>query len=161
MLLLIEVRLDAVLETPHQDGFSSVEFTNKGANNIMPDFRRIGAVALVTTIALQLVSPKVNAQAALVVVPVGAAIVILGGISYYTWRNSVGEEMRVPVSSYPVLEDSEEEMERMGQAQQVEAVTAGTRSKAEQQCRDVAAQRGLTLKEVTHFRDNQWNCVMY
>jgi hypothetical protein len=22
------------------------------------------------------------------------------------------------------------------------------------------AQRGLTLKEVTHFRDNQWNCVM-
>jgi hypothetical protein len=73
----------------------------------MPDFRRIGAVALVTAIALQLLPPKVNAQAAAAIVPVGAAIVILGGISYYVWTNSQGVEQRVPV--YPVLEDPEDE----------------------------------------------------
>jgi Flp pilus assembly protein CpaB len=154
------MRLDAVLATPHQDGFPSVEFTNLGANNIMPDFRRIGAVALVAVFTIQLTPHRANAQAALVVVPVGAAIVVLGGIAYYTWINRQGQEELVPTSS-AILEDPEEEIERMGQAQQVETVTAGTRSKAEQQCREIAAQRGLTLKEVAHFRDNQWNCVMY
>jgi hypothetical protein len=40
----------------------------------MPDFRRIEAVALITAIALQLIPPKGKAQAAAVIVPVGAAM---------------------------------------------------------------------------------------
>jgi hypothetical protein len=117
-------------------------------------------IALITALAVtQLTPQRVNAQAA-VIVPIGAAVVILGGIAYYTWTNTLGEEMKVPVSSYPVLEDPEEEMERMGQAQQVETVIAGTRANAESKCRELAAQRGLRMKGVSHHVDNQWNCTM-
>jgi hypothetical protein len=105
--------------------------------------------------------PKAQAQGVLVI-PEAAAIIIIGGIAYYVWTNSEGlrEQVAVPSSSMPI-EDPEDEMERMGQAQQVESVTAGTQQRAEGLCRGLAQTRGLTMKEVKHFRDNQWNCVMY
>jgi hypothetical protein len=71
----------------------------------MPNFRRIGAIALAAAIAIQL-TPRANAQAA-AAIPVGAAIVVLGGIAYYVWMNSQGIEQRVPV--YSRLEDPEDE----------------------------------------------------
>lgn len=65
-------------------------------------------VALSLCLMVSSIPQKARAQAALVV-PVGAAIVIIGGIAYYTWINSQGREELVPTSSYPMLEDPEDE----------------------------------------------------
>jgi hypothetical protein len=76
----------------------------------MPNFRRIGAIALAAAIAIQLIPPQANAQGVLVI-PEAAAIVIIGGIAYYVWTNSEGlrEQVAVPSSSMPMLEDPEDE----------------------------------------------------
>jgi hypothetical protein len=82
-------------------------------------------------------------------------VVVIAGISYMVWQNSqTGEEYRMPIR------DSEEESQSMG-SPQTETVIAGTRARAEQLCRELAEQRGLTMQEVSHHVDNQWNCVMY
>jgi hypothetical protein len=77
----------------------------------MPDFRRIGAIALVTAIALQLFPPKVNAQAVFGV-PIVETIVIVGAAgavtTLYVWYvNGIRHES----STYPMLEDPEGEGE--------------------------------------------------
>lgn len=117
---------------------------------------RSSAIALITALLItQMPVQRVKAQAALVV-PTGAAIVILGGISYYVWMNSQGYEERVPV--YPVLADPEDEMERMGRPQS-ETVTAGTQARATELCEGLA--NGRTLQKVQWFESNRWECIFY
>lgn len=59
----------------------------------------------------------------------------------------------------PAMQDPEQEAERMGGAQQTEPVVAGTREKAEDQCKKLA--KGRTLKEVKWFQSNNWDCIFY
>jgi hypothetical protein len=66
-------------------------------------------LALSTVLVVQLIPLRVQAQAQAVVVPVGAAIVVILGISYYVWQ-AQGVERRVPVVD-AILEDPEDEGE--------------------------------------------------
>jgi hypothetical protein len=69
-------------------------------------FRTI--VLIVTLLLSQAPTQRVKAQAAAVVVPVGAAIVTIAGIAYYVWLNTEGIEIRMPVESGGYLEDAED-----------------------------------------------------
>lgn len=73
----------------------------------MPDFKRIGVIALATTLTIQFTPHRANAQA-VIGVPV-VETVIIGGIVYYVWQNWQGEEQRS--QTYPMLEDPEDELQ--------------------------------------------------
>jgi hypothetical protein len=119
------------------------------------------SIALITALAVAQLNPqRVNAQAAAVIVPIGAVVVILGGIAYYTWTNTLGEEMRVPVSSYPVLEDPEEEMERMNNNSQAgRVVRADNATQAHTACSRWADGRGVATPE--DLGNGRWRCRYY
>ena len=70
--------------------------------------KKFNAIVLLSVLFIsQMPVQRAKAQAAAVAIPVGAAVVILGGIAYYVWYNSQGEEQTVPVA--PMLEDPEDE----------------------------------------------------
>jgi hypothetical protein len=103
----------------------------------------LGRIALITALAVtQLTPQRANAQAAAVVVPVGAAIVILGGIAYYTWLNSQGHEQLVPTSS-AILEDPEED-----QSEWDDPIIAASPEEAARECRRRAERDGVELVRV-------------
>lgn len=65
-------------------------------------------VLIATLILSQVPTQRVKAQAAAVAIPVGAAIVMIGGISYAVWLNSQGVEIKVPVGLETYFEDPED-----------------------------------------------------
>jgi hypothetical protein len=118
----------------------------------------IVAIALLTTLLIVQLPQRANSQA-VIGLPVLETVVV-GGVASALWVWYVNGQ-RHESSTYPVLPEPEAEVDRLGQAHQVEAVTAGTQLRAEDLCRQLAQVRGLTMKEVKHFRDNLWDCVMY
>jgi len=114
-------------------------------------FKRLITFALASTIAIQLTPYRANAQAA-VAVPVGAVIVVLGGIAYYVWTNSQGAEQRMPVSG-DYLEDPE------GAEPEIysDCVAGDSESQALSRCQEVA-NGGLDVK-VKKVGNNRYECT--
>jgi len=73
----------------------------------MPDFKRIGVIALAAALTIHFTLHRANAQAVIGVPVVETAII--GGIVYYVWQNWQGEEQRS--TTYPMLEDPEDELQ--------------------------------------------------
>lgn len=130
-------------------------------SSLKPTLRRTTAIAAAVALTFSTAKPA-RSQAQLLLpaacaTGVGCVLVgtvVVAGIVYYVWQNNqTGQQYRMPI------EDPEAEMERMGGQTQSETVTAGTRSRALELCRSLAA--GRTLQEVRHFRDNQWECIFY
>jgi hypothetical protein len=65
-------------------------------------------VLIATLIISQVPTQRVRSQAAAVAIPVGAAIVVIGGLAYYVWLNTEGIEIKMPVEGGSYLEDAEE-----------------------------------------------------
>lgn len=119
------------------------------------------AIVLAGSLTLSNTNPA-RSQAQVLLIPAACATgvgcvligtVIVAGVVYYVYQSS-----RHPKSLY-MIEDPDAEMGRMGGHHQTEPVTAGTRKKAEALCQQFA--KGRTLKQVKHFRDNQWECIYY
>jgi len=94
---------------------------------------------------------------------VGCAVVgtvVIGGALYYVWEYGGGKRLAADAAGniMRMLDDPEEEAERMGDTQS-ETVVAGTRKKATKLCETLA--QGRTLQAVRHYRGNQWECIFY
>lgn len=119
----------------------------------MPDFKRIGVIALAAALTIQFTLHRANAQA-VIGVPV-VETVIIGGIVYYVWQNWQGEEQRS--TTYPMLEDPEEEIERMGSnATQGRVVVADSASEAQIKCEQYADYRRTDTPE--NLGNGRWKC---
>jgi hypothetical protein len=123
--------------------------------------KRPSAIALSLSLALAnlpIASPRANAQA-VIGLPIVETIVIVGAAgavtTLYVWYV---DGIRNESSTYPVLPDPEEEVERMGRPQS-ETVTAGTQTRATELCEGLA--KGRTLQKVQWFESNQWECIFY
>jgi hypothetical protein len=114
-------------------------------------FRTIVLVA--TFILAQVPTQRVKAQAAAIAVPVGAAIVIMGGISYYVWVNSQGERQAVPV---PILEDPEVHQEEWDYP-----ISADSQLEADRMCQQLAESNGVTLVQAKRrtARGKTYDCI--
>lgn len=123
---------------------------------------------LVTSVTLniQLKPAQSNPAAlapALCATGVGCALVgtvVIGGGLYYIWEYQGGKQLAADAAGnvLRMLDDPEEEVERMSNPQS-ETVVAGTRKKATERCKALA--QGRTLQEVRHYRGNQWECIFY
>jgi hypothetical protein len=76
--------------------------------------KRLGAIALSVTMFMVSLPPRANAQAAAVVIPAGAAIVIIGGLAWYYWVTQSGEHYSpapMPATSGGYTENPDDEGE--------------------------------------------------
>jgi hypothetical protein len=113
------------------------------------------AIALVTVFAVtQLAHQGANAQPALVIVPAGAAIVVLGGMAYYAWFNTLGQEVLVPVSS-ATLEDPEEETQEYS-----DYIWGDSQAQAERKCKQQVENGGGTYVRVRRLGNStKYECI--
>jgi hypothetical protein len=85
--------------------------------------------------------PRANAQA-VVVVPAGASIVLIAGITYYVWANWQGVEQRVPTAN-AIIDNPDEPS-----SEEWDYIWADDYNQAVRKCREKASQYGGTYSRV-------------
>jgi len=104
--------------------------------------RFLASALAVALISSQLSPKRANAQAQ-VLVPTGAAIVIIAGIAYYVWLNFQGVQQTVPVSNAIMHPEDDE-----APVEWDDSVSAIDQDEAEELCQKLANDYGVTLLKV-------------
>jgi hypothetical protein len=117
--------------------------------------RSAAAVVALAIAASHLMPQRANAQAQ-VIVPVGAATVILLGIAYYTWTNAVGEVVRVPVAD-AIIDNPDEPS-----SEEWDYIWADDYDQAVRRCREIAEKNGGTYSRVVNrTRSTRYECYWW